>query len=89
MDFELGYTIKEKFTAAIKMNAIKSLFNGDAQEANSGLFSNNIEFVSIGPEINYTFVDNWGASAAVFFAPWGSRVLAAPAYSFGLYYLLK
>jgi protein XagA len=46
---EVGVTLK-KFIPIIKLNVVQSLYNGNAEEAQNGIFSNNTEYVS--PTLN-------------------------------------
>lgn len=75
-----------KFTALTRLYAVESLNNGDDSIVPSnGVFSNNMEFVSLAPELIYNFSDNIGFSANAAFALSGARILASTAYSFGLF----
>ncbi len=84
---EVGHWLGGKrFLAALKVLSVNSLYNGsDFETPSNGIFSNNIEFLGVTPELNYFFNDKFGASAAVGFAPYGKRVLASPSYSVGLF----
>lgn len=86
---EVGYKFGEKLITALKILSVNSLKNGsDFETPSNGIFSNNIEFLGITPEVNYFITDNIGASVAVGFAPYGKRVLASPSYSIGVFYTL-
>ena len=63
------------------------LNNGTAQAAVTGLFSNNVEFLGIGPEVLY-YVNSKktiGVSARIAGAAKGQNVLAAPSMSVGIF----
>jgi len=83
---EVGYWMSPKLLTALKVLSVNSMYNGDDFETPSnGIFSNNIEYVGVTPEVNYFFNEKFGATAAVGFAPYGKRVLASPSYSVGLF----
>ena len=82
---EAGVTVKN-FTLLGRLYGIESLENGSDLEAPSnGVFSNNIEYTSFSPELIYTYKDKYGITASVGTAFSGRRVLANPAYSFGVF----
>jgi protein XagA len=88
---EFGYKLlNTKLLAILKIGGIKSLKNGSANDATQGLFSNNVEFFTIAPEISYLHKNKWGVSARLGLAvPALTRnILAAPAVSLGLFYVL-
>jgi protein XagA len=70
-----------------KINGIESLNNGTAKEASTGLFSNNVEFMGIGPELLYYInkKKNMGVSFRFAGAAKGQNVLAAPSTAFGVF----
>lgn len=83
---EFGATIKEDFNLAFKVYNITSFENGDALASQNGIFANNTEFLSFGPELSYTHNDKFGLSATIQGAASGRNILAAPNYSFGIHY---
>ena len=87
-DFEFGYKFfNDRLLAIFKINGVESLNNGTAQAAVTGLFSNNVEFLGIGPEVLY-YVNSKktiGISARIAGAAKGQNVLAAPATSVGIF----
>jgi protein XagA len=87
-DFEFGYKFfNDRLLAIFKINGIESLNNGSAQSAITGLFSNNVEYMGIGPEILY-YVNakkTIGVSARFAGATKGQNVLAAPSMSVGVF----
>lgn len=83
---EVGYNIAPKWNAALKVLSVNSLNNGsDLETPANGIFSNNIEYLAITPEVNYSLNDKYGVSASIGFAASGKRVLAAPSYSIGVF----
>jgi hypothetical protein len=64
---------------------VASFKNGDPGGTANGVFSNNMEYLSIAPELNYNLNDKYGLSAQAAFAASGERILAAPNYSFGVF----
>ena len=87
-DFEFGYKFfNDRLLAIFKINGVESLNNGTAQAAVTGLFSNNVEYLGIGPEVLY-YVNSKktiGISARIAGAAKGQNVLAAPAMSVGIF----
>jgi protein XagA len=87
-DFEFGYKfLNDRFLAILKINGIESLNNGTAKAAATGLFSNNVEFLGLGPEFLY-YVNkkkNLGASFRIAGALKGQNVLAAPSIAVGVF----
>lgn len=84
---EVGYRFTQKLLAALKLYSVNSLNNGDdLQTPSNGIFSNNIEYLAVTPEVNYFFNESSGISAAVGFAPYGRRVLASPSFSLGVFF---
>ena len=82
--------VPEKLWLAGRLNVVESLQNGDrnAQNSNGSIFANNIEYVSLGAEVNYNLSDRWGLSAAVDTAVSGRIVYAAPSYTAGVFFKL-
>lgn len=86
LGIEVGYRILPKLSGALKIISVNSLQNGsDLETPSNGIFSNNIEYLAISPEVNYFVNEKFGISAGIGFAASGKRVLAAPSYSFGLF----
>jgi protein XagA len=81
---EIGFTFK-KFIPILKINAIQSLFNGDAEVVQNGIFSNNTEYVSPMIELNYQVTEKMGISGSGGFALSGRNILASPNWSMGVY----
>lgn len=85
---EAGTSIKSWFVA-LKMDWVESLQNGDAEASQTGIFSNNTEFISFGPEVAYNFKNGLGISGSALGAFKGQNILASPSISLGVFYDLK
>lgn len=81
---EIGFTFK-KFIPILKINTVHSLFNGDAEVVQNGIFSNNTEYLSPMLELNYQVTEKIGISGSGGFALSGRNILASPNWSMGLY----
>jgi hypothetical protein len=81
---EIGFTFK-KFIPILKLNTVHSLFNGDAEVVQNGIFSNNTEYVSPMIELNYQVTEKIGISGSGGFALSGRNILASPNWSMGVY----
>ena len=87
---EFGYA-GSKVIAILKVQSVQSLYNGvpNGQSNSEGsMFGNNIEYVSITPELNYLVSESFGISTSAGFAPAAKNQLASPNFSFGLFYQL-
>jgi len=82
---EIGYTYKDKLIGILKAYSVSSLNNGDAAGAANGVFSNNTEYFSFGPEVNYLMNKKVGISGSAAFAFSGKRILAAPNLNLGVF----
>ncbi len=83
---EIGYQPIKNLNLAFKVYATKSTNNGDSGGgAGSGVFGNNVEYISYGPEISYTFKEKFGVVASAAYATGGQNLLAAPNYGFGVF----
>lgn len=85
---EIGASFRSLFVA-LKLAAVESFQNGEAATSQTGIFSNNTEFISFGPEISYSIGKGFGISGAVFGAFKGQNILASPSYNIGLVYEIK
>lgn len=81
---EVGLTFK-KFTPILKLNVVQSLYNGNAEAIQNGIFSNNTEYISPTVELNYQWTEQWGISGSGGFAFAGKNILASPNWSIGVY----
>lgn len=84
---EIGMTWK-KFTPILKINSVKSFFNGNAESAQNGVFSNNTEYFSPTLELNYQWTKRMGISLSGGFALSGRNILASPNWSGGVFWKL-
>jgi len=82
---EVGYNITPQLLALLRIYGVESFKNGDPGGSANGVFSNNMEYLSIAPELNYNLNDKYGLSAQAAFAASGERILAAPNFSFGIF----
>lgn len=86
---EVGHKLGTQWSGGLKIYSVNSLNNGsDIETPSNGIFSNNIEYLAITPEVNYQLKDNFGLSASIGFAASGKRVLASPSFSAGVFMTL-
>lgn len=86
---EVGIKLfKNHVLAALKLFAVESFGNGNAANNSNGLFANNVEYLSFGPELSYTIKEKFGLTVGYLTAARGQNVLAAPAGSFGAFLIL-
>ncbi|MEN7550530.1 hypothetical protein AAG747_21600 [Rapidithrix thailandica] len=82
---EFGAKVK-RFWLIARLYGIESFENGnEAIIANNGIFSNNLEYLSLSPEIAYEWSEQMGVSVGAGFALQGKRILADPSFSMGIY----
>lgn len=87
-DFEFGYKFfKDHLLTIFKINGIESWRNDNVEATSLGLFSNNVEFTGIGPEVLYytNAKKTIGLSARLTGALKGQNVLAAPSMAVGVF----
>jgi len=85
-DAEFGYKMfKEKLFTIFKLSGIESLNNGTESASSTGLFSNNVEYLSPGLEFLYFVKPKFGFSFRAAGAVKGQNVLAAPSFSIGVF----
>ncbi|MBK9254294.1 MAG: hypothetical protein IPM42_02275 [Saprospiraceae bacterium] len=85
-DAEFGYKMfNQKLLTIFKLSGIESLNNGTEGATSTGLFSNNVEFLSPGLELLYFAKPKFGVSFRAAGAVKGQNVLAAPSFSFGVF----
>lgn len=85
LNLEAGVSFIKNLNVALKVNTITSFENGNPQASQTGIFSNNLEFVAIGPEVAYDISQSFGVSANVFGAFSGQNILANPSFGIGAY----
>jgi len=85
---ELGIVSpNEKWIIAAKLSSVQSFMNGEPEgSAGQGVFSNNLEYISFGPEISYLFSKNFGITTSIQGAFQGQFILAEPSYNFGIFW---
>ena len=87
-DFEFGYKFfNDRLLTIFKINGVESFNNGTEQAAATGLFSNNVEYLSVGPEVLYyaNAQKTVGFSLKYTGAIKGQNILAAPSKSVGIF----
>ncbi len=87
-DAEFGYSFfQRRLLTIFKINGIESFYNGSFPVNPVGLFSNNVEFMGIGPEFLYYLnaEKTLGLAVRVAGAAKGKNVLASPSFSFGMF----
>lgn len=83
---------ENKFWFIAKLDRVHSLNNGNFQNSTltpGSIFSNNVEFSSLGLELNYLFDSNFGFSLQLTTAFEGRNIAANSVLSSGLFYQLK
>ena len=87
LNAQVGYTFGKNLLVLLKSRNIYSLRNGDeANISGGGIFSNNIEFTSFGPEVLlFNVFGKFGLLANFFGAFRGANILAAPSFSVGIF----
>lgn len=87
---EFGYRLlKGKILAGLKVSGVESLNNGGAVSNGMGLFANNVSYTAVTPEISYFHKENLGLSVSASGAFRGQNVLAAPAFTAGIFYVFQ
>jgi protein XagA len=87
-DLEFGYKFfNDRLLTILKINGVESLKNGTVAPSRTGLYSNDVVFAGIGPEILF-FVNTKktiGISARVAGSLRSQNILAAPSFSLGVF----
>jgi hypothetical protein len=82
---ETGYTIKQ-LTVIIRLNGVKSFFNGDdSAVSGNGIFNNNVEFIAYSGELIYAPNEKFGISVGAASALQGRQILANRTYNAGVF----
>jgi hypothetical protein len=83
--FELGCTLRQRWTIIGHLWATESLENGRSAftGGTGGLAGNNQRYLTYGPEILCRITSHLGITAGVYGAVRGRNVLAAPSFTFG------
>lgn len=85
---EIGYK-KKRLLISVKLFGVNSLENGDGMGSASGLFSNDISYLTYGPQIAFYATKKVGILANMLVGSSGKNVLAAPSYTLGVFLDLK
>ncbi len=86
---EFGWK-KKGFIAILKAYGRISLDNGSKPISNyPGIYSNNIEYIGLGPQVMYFFKNNFGIYAEAGFAFYTRNIVGAPSLSIGIAYDIK
>lgn len=86
--FDLGY-FNKGLLLAFHLNAVRSFFNGSAENVNNGIFSNNMEFILPSFEVAYSNKSGLGISSYVNYFLQGQNVLKGAGYGIGIFYKLE
>ncbi len=81
---EVGFLLN-KFTPILKINSIFSFYNGDGNNVQNALFSNNTEYISPTVELNYMLKNKIGVSVSGGFAPYAKNIIASPNWGLGIF----
>lgn len=84
---EGGYTFGSAVTVIGRLRGVESLKNGDdrIRGGSNGLYANNQRYLAIGAEMIYTSPQSYGISFTLDGAAFGENVLAAPAFTLGVF----
>lgn len=89
-EWEIGTKIlKNHVLLGLKVTGVESLNNGDAVSNGMGLFANNVRYTAVTPEVSYFHKPNMGVSVSASTAFRGQNVLAAPAFTAGIFYIFS
>ena len=80
---------KDRLLFSTKLTGVESFKNGAAVANGMGLFANNVSYTAVTPELTYIHPKNFGFTVGVSGAFRGTNVLAAPAYTAGIFYKLE
>ena len=82
---EIGYT-PGKFYGILRLYGVKP-FKKDSDDLLpvNGIFNNNVEYLSLTPELGYKITDKLGISGSMGGAFYGKNILAAPSYTLGVF----
>ncbi len=87
---EIGSSLGKKALVLLRLQSVNSLRNGNPDpSASQGLFSNNIEYMIVSPEVNWNIGQNKGVSVSMSVPLSGKQVLGNVAWNFGLFWKLS
>ncbi len=86
--FELGYSPGARWLLIFRAGGIEPLRNGvdETKGGSGGLFANNQQYLSFGPEINYRITEQVGISLSATSATHAENVVSAVSYGVGVFY---
>jgi hypothetical protein len=85
-DLEVGWKLyNKKILAILKVNGLESFNNGIVKENPWGLFTNNVGYLGLNPELMYYITPKFGAILKLGVAAKGRNVQAAPSISLGIF----
>ncbi|MGB3848406.1 MAG: hypothetical protein WA958_00450 [Tunicatimonas sp.] len=83
---EAGYRFGKRLLTQLRLYGVESFKNGtDAGGTSNSIFANDIEYLSVTPEVAYALTDRLGVTASVGLALRGEKILADPNYGIGVY----
>jgi len=87
---EAGVNVSKSILVLGRLQSVNSLRNGSTDpSAIQGLFSNNVEYMILSPEINWSFTKSLGISTSVSIPISGNQVLGNTAYNVGFFWNLS
>lgn len=85
---EIGYK-KKRLLVSVKLFGVNSLYNGANISNASGLFSNNISYLTFGPQVAYYVHKKVGVLGNMLTGSKGKNILGAPSYTLGVFLEIK
>lgn len=86
---EAGMVLWQQLFIAFKMDGVQSLQNDDGGQSGVGLFANNTEFITYGPEVAYIYKNTVGVSFKYTTATLVRNTLASAFMEVGVFYKLN
>ena len=85
---EGGYQWTDWFQSIIKIQGRESFFNGDSGSSGGmmGLFANNAEVLSVGPEFVFNVSEDFSVISSAFTPLKGKNIFGAPSWNLGVSY---
>ncbi|MEM9325071.1 MAG: hypothetical protein AAGA85_05430 [Bacteroidota bacterium] len=84
---EVGLTIKEKVVLILKSLNTRSLQNGEGQIADGGIFSNDIDYSTLGPEVLVKdVIGGLGVTANYYWTLSGRNTIANNSFTLGVFW---
>ncbi len=86
LNAEVGMTFKDRYVLIVKNLNTRSLLNGDVTVVQGGIFSNDVDYSFVGPELLVrNFLGGVGVTANYFFTLAGKNTVANDTFSVGLF----